>query len=434
MKKIYKASLILFLLIITNISFSQNYWPSVTSPTTKGLNKCFFTDVLNGWAAGDTGTIIHTSNGGISWYIQDSNSLYNIKDLFFVNNSIGWAIANDQLSIKTYLIKTINGGVNWNSSVFFDSSKAFFSIYFLDSLNGFIGGWNASMYRTTNGGLTWTKATIDTGDFTAYGIYKFAFHNSSAIGLTSGGNRDAGGIICKTTDSGLNWNCAKISPVTLFDLKYVDANKIVATGGEFDISTGLVRSFDSGTSWLIDTTFRYFGTAMSLAYRTRTEVWIPSGPSWLVSYDSASMGSWREIPSPYLQMIINCALFIDSLHGWAVGNAGGIYKFDTSLIGINSSNSSVPFVFHLYQNYPNPFNPKTKIKFDIPSNGRRETSNVKISIYDILGREIVTLVNQNLKPGSYEIEWDANNFPSGIYFYALMTNNFTETKKMVLIK
>lgn len=434
MKKTRLPILILFLLILINVSFSQNFWPRVTSPTTKGLNKCFFTDVLNGWAAGDSGTIIHTSNGGISWYIQDSSSLYNIKDLFFVNNRLGWALANDQLSIKTYLIKTTNGGNNWNRSIFFDSSKAFLSIYFIDSLNGFIGGWNVSMYKTTNSGLTWSKPVVDTGNFSPYGIYKFTFYNSSAVGFACGGNLDVGGIVCKTTNSGLNWNCGVISPVPLLDLKYLSANKIVSVGGEYDLSTGLVRSFDAGTTWIIDTTFRYFGTATSLAYRTLAEVWIPSGPNWLVSYDSASIGSWKEIPSPYLQTILNCALFVDSLHGWAVGNAGNIYKFDTSLIGISPISRNLPLEFRLYQNYPNPFNPETTIKFDIPFVNANQNVTIRIVVYDLLGREVAALLNQELKPGSYNIKWDGTGYASGIYFYKLEAGTFTETKKMVLLK
>jgi photosystem II stability/assembly factor-like uncharacterized protein len=434
MKKTYLSITIIFLLILVNELYPQNFWPRVTSPTTKGLNKCCFTDVLNGWAAGDSGVIIHTSNGGISWYIQDSSSLYNIKDLFFVNSRLGWALANDQLSIKTYLIKTTNGGNNWNRSIFFDSSKAFISIYFIDSLNGFIGGWNVSMYKTTNSGLTWFKPTVDTGNFTPYGIYKFTFYNSSAVGLACGGNLDVGGIVCKTTNSGLNWNCGVISPVPLLDLKYLNPNKIVSVGGEYDLSTGLVRSFNAGATWIIDSTFQYFGTATSLAYRNLAEVWIPSGPNWLVSYDSASPGSWREIPIPYSQSIVYCALFADSLNGWAVGNAGGIYKFDTSLIGINPSSRNIPLEFRLYQNYPNPFNPETTIKFEIPFVKADRNATIRIVVYDLLGREIAKLLNQEFKPGTYNIKWDGTGYASGIYFYRLEAGTFTETKKMVLLK
>jgi hypothetical protein len=91
-------------------------------------------------------------------------------------------------------------------------------------------------------------------------------------------------------------------------------------------------------------------------------------------------------------------------------------------------------VFSLSQNYPNPFNPSTKIKFDIPADGKGQTADVKIIVYDITGKQVSVLVNQKFKPGSYEVEWDGINFTSGIYFYKLQTADYTETKKMVLIK
>jgi len=83
----------------------------------------------------------------------------------------------------------------------------------------------------------------------------------------------------------------------------------------------------------------------------------------------------------------------------------------------------------LYRNYPNPFNPSTNIKFDIP-----KSSDVKLIIYDIAGREITKLVNEMLNAGSYEVSWDASNYTSGVYFYKLISENYIDTKKMVLIK
>jgi hypothetical protein len=99
------------------------------------------------------------------------------------------------------------------------------------------------------------------------------------------------------------------------------------------------------------------------------------------------------------------------------------------LTEINPSPGIFPQLFSLRQNYPNPFNPVTKIEFDIPEN-----SNAKIIIYDLLGREVTTLINEQLKPGSYSVDWDGTGFASGVYFYSLITNEFTETKRMVLIK
>ena len=108
--------------------------------------------------------------------------------------------------------------------------------------------------------------------------------------------------------------------------------------------------------------------------------------------------------------------------------------------GLGVEENGVPTVaFSLSQNYPNPFNPSTKIKFTIASNVKGETSNVSLVIYDILGNEIATLVNEEKQPGTYEIEFDSHsgevwNLTSGVYFYQLRAGNYIETKKMVLIK
>ena len=103
-------------------------------------------------------------------------------------------------------------------------------------------------------------------------------------------------------------------------------------------------------------------------------------------------------------------------------------------IGVKKISSEVPEKFQLKQNFPNPFNPVTKIKFDVPSKVKSETSNVKIIVYDIIGREISILVNEELKSGSYEVTFDGANLPSGAYYYRLTTDEYTETRKMVLLK
>ncbi|HEY3249680.1 MAG TPA: T9SS type A sorting domain-containing protein [Ignavibacteria bacterium] len=113
-------------------------------------------------------------------------------------------------------------------------------------------------------------------------------------------------------------------------------------------------------------------------------------------------------------------------------------------IGIEPISNQVPSDFKLYQNYPNPFNPVTKIRFKISPVGAQYIVPVQIIIYDALGREVTTLVNEKLSPGTYEAEWpacrscgagrDASNYPSGVYFYKLIAGNYSETKKMVLIK
>jgi hypothetical protein len=117
-------------------------------------------------------------------------------------------------------------------------------------------------------------------------------------------------------------------------------------------------------------------------------------------------------------------------------------------IGIKSMSTVNPNMYKLEQNYPNPFNPVTKIKFQIPSDVKRERSDIKLVIYDMLGKEVTTLVNEQLQPGTYEVTFDAHqpglgsNLSSGIYFYRLTVSDpesssgqvFSETKKLMLIK
>jgi len=97
--------------------------------------------------------------------------------------------------------------------------------------------------------------------------------------------------------------------------------------------------------------------------------------------------------------------------------------------GVTQNNNELPKEYSISQNYPNPFNPETKIKFDIP-----QLSDVKLLIYDITGRVVATLVNQELQPGRYEFKFEGNNFASGVYFYSIKAGSFSEVKRMFLIK
>ncbi len=126
--------------------------------------------------------------------------------------------------------------------------------------------------------------------------------------------------------------------------------------------------------------------------------------------------------------------FTDTLVGAVIN---GIVYGDTTINGLQKLSNYVPGEFSLSQNYPNPFNPATKIKFSIPlSRGVSEGRGmlVRLIVYDILGREVASLVNERLSPGSYEVEWDGSDYPSGVYFYKLITSGYTETRKMVLLK
>ena len=120
---------------------------------------------------------------------------------------------------------------------------------------------------------------------------------------------------------------------------------------------------------------------------------------------------------------IYCYVWEDSLDG-KIGLLGKKESYKTGGGSIN-----LPRSFILNQNYPNPFNPLTKIHFEIP-----EPVFVVLKVYDILGREVATLVNRQMFPGRYTVQFSAGNFASGIYFYRLKAGNFVQSKKMIIIK
>jgi len=114
---------------------------------------------------------------------------------------------------------------------------------------------------------------------------------------------------------------------------------------------------------------------------------------------------------------------------FGVSQAGAQIYIRLLAIGIQQISSEIPMGFSLSQNYPNPFNPATKLKFQVPY-----SENVRIAIYDALGKEVEVLVNKQLTPGTYETDWDASKFSSGIYYYRMTAGKYTDTKKMILVK
>ncbi|MCP5064552.1 MAG: T9SS type A sorting domain-containing protein [Ignavibacteriae bacterium] len=109
-----------------------------------------------------------------------------------------------------------------------------------------------------------------------------------------------------------------------------------------------------------------------------------------------------------------------------------VFYGDSTVVGITDRNSKIPMNFSLSQNYPNPFNPTTTIKYEIPT--LKNLNNVSLKVYDILGKEVTTLVNKQQKSGSYEVNFDASKLSSGVYYYQLKSGDFIETKKMIYLQ
>ncbi|MCX6165356.1 MAG: T9SS type A sorting domain-containing protein [Ignavibacteriae bacterium] len=127
---------------------------------------------------------------------------------------------------------------------------------------------------------------------------------------------------------------------------------------------------------------------------------------------------------------INSFHFLDSNVGYAAGDLGVILKTTNGgAVWVSNNTQEIPKSFELFQNYPNPFNPTTNIKYQITN-----SKLVTLRVYDILGKEIATLVNEKKTAGIYEVTFNGSNFASGVYFYRIQAGDFVQVKKMVLIK
>jgi photosystem II stability/assembly factor-like uncharacterized protein len=424
---------ILFLLILTQTeSYSQQYWLTQNSPTSRDLTSVFFTDSLTGWIGGDSGLVLHTTDKGKSWSSQNSNVNNSIHSLYFLNDQRGFALSYEfdntpPAYFGTRILTTSNGGNTWIQSLFPDSNVFLSSIYFIDSLKGFTGGSNGIIFYTTNTGQTWMESVIDSGFAFGFPIIDIEFYDNE-IGFASGGSFDIAGQMFKTTDGGLNWKSVIVGPEPVLDLHIVDSLNILCAGGDFEYGASIVSTTNSGTNWIYNE-LGVFGISNAIGYRTQNEIWVSMNliDSFLLSTDGGY--NWDLLPTPG-STILSDMTFTDYRNGWAVGKNGVILKYNSSLINIHSTGNFTPESFTLYQNYPNPFNPETIINYEL---GIR--NDVSLKVYNALGMEVAVLVNENKPAGRYSVTFDGSGLSSGIYYYSLFTEGaLLDTKRMVLLK
>lgn len=439
--KIILPILITLFLQLTN-TFAQGKWVMLESPTKLRLNQLFCTDSLTCWAAGDSGVVINTTNGGTTWETQNLDVTEAIQSIFFLNNNLGWAI-----SIKfsnpygTYIHKTTNGGTLWEKEYFPIENIFLHTVYFLDSLNGWVGGSPTAFFGTTDGGMVWKTPRFDSSLYSFFPVTSFNFY-SPQFGFATGGGHDIVGVIWRTKDYGISWLAVPLGPEPLQEIHFIDSLKIVGVGGDYEFGTGIARSEDGGENWTY-TEPGFFGVATGVSFRTDAEAWGCLGPQKKFIFSNDSGKTWIQRETVDSTTVFDI-VFTDSLHGFAVGensdysiganHKGIILKYVPDIgSSVSDDNSYILSDYYLHQNYPNPFNPRTKISWQ-SSVGSWQS----LKVYDILGTEVATLVDEFRPSGNFVVEFDSNInhkvLSSGIYFYQLKAGSFIQTKKMILLR
>jgi photosystem II stability/assembly factor-like uncharacterized protein len=382
-------------------------WLPQTSNTSNSLKSVSFVNSTTGWVAGSNGTMLKTTDAGVSWSSQTANTSNNINGISFFSTSTGWFVGDVGI-IK----KTTDGGGSWNSQNS-TTSADLQAVQFIDANFGWAVGGSAIL-KTTNGGTTWTSQNPGYGQLNSLSMV------SSSIGWVVGN-----GVILKTTDGGANWNYQYQPSNPLYSVHFADAN----SGGAVGTYGYTYSTTDGGTNWTPQPNF--IGNFRCMCGVNYLTVWVVGDNANI--YKSTNGGStWTKQLTNINNNNLNAVQFVDANNGWAVGDNGWILH--TSCGGAVTSvleNRSDELLrgFSLSQNYPNPFNPTTVIDYQIATR-----SLVSLRVYDLLGREIATLVNEEKSPGMYKASWDANTVSSGVYFYRITAGTYSVTKKLVLMK
>jgi len=418
----------LFLLFIAILllqfnSLAQSGWVQQTSGTTENLNSVFFVNENVGWAVGENGVIIYTSDGGVNWLPQTSNTTHNFYSVKFMDEEIGWALGDGDV------LKTTNGGENWNLL-----NAPVGHYYFLDNNIGFVAGEYYIFYflKTTDGGSNWD--TVNTWmPGIALAPWSMYFVNES-IGFVNG-PREGMGVppgSMSTTNGGYSWSSLFVN-CTDYPASFSFLDDSVGWSANYSGVNCVSKTTDSGENWEEQLNIVLNRPITDIFFANHSKGWISlrgygfSSDSIMYTTDGGENWSSKSIGDT---LQLNSIHFVDENIGWAVGENGTIlYTTTGGVVSVEGETNSIPNKYNLTQNYPNPFNPSTKIKCTIP-----QTSNVVIKVFDILGNEIETLVNEEKPAGTYEITWYSEGLPSGVYFYRLQAGSFVKTKKMILMK
>ncbi|MBS1515369.1 MAG: T9SS type A sorting domain-containing protein [Bacteroidetes bacterium] len=348
------------------------------------------------------GAFFKSTDGGRTWkqFGTVPSYCYYMTYSDFINENSGMAlgsITDSLIPVQTTIMKTTNGGLNWINTLPSNIMREFKAIKFVNENLAFTAGLeygdttiSGIVMRTTNGGLNWTTLRNDTINYT--GVY---FINSNT-GFLCGTDYN-GGLILKTTNQGNSWEKVFSRDSLIME----DLNFLNETG------TGIVYGE------------KITGEDQYKPFVLRTSNF---GANW----------SYQIVEEISNNVTLIGSSLIDRYKYFLTGGTlqeGKIY-FTSNGGSTSVSNEPSPVTtFALKQNFPNPFNPVTVIRYSLPAKGY-----VNIKVYNSVGKEIVELINEIKAQGVYEVKFNGENLPSGIYYYTLKAENYSETRKMILLK
>jgi photosystem II stability/assembly factor-like uncharacterized protein len=364
------------------------------------------------FAGTDTAGFFISTDDGSTWTRRNSGLTNNFVRTFALSGSNLFAGTLGPAGV--YL--TTNNGVNWTIANSGITNQTIHALAF----NGatLLAGSNGSgVYKSTDNGASWQPSNTGLSDLSVHALLVASGRAFAGTGSTS----TTGGVFI-STDNGATWSLPATSPTNIRSLATNGIGLFAATNG-----AGVYKSTDNGATWSAANTGL---THMSVRVIISSGANLFAGTNGGGVYLSTNSGAnWSQINTGLTSLSI-LSLATNSTTLYAGTQTGGVWTRPLSqVVAVDEPGVSAPTSFTLEQNYPNPFNPTTMLSFTIPS-----SSLVTLKVFDVLGREVATLVNEDKAAGRYSVDWNAASYASGLYFYRLSANGITELKKMMLLK
>jgi len=433
----YTRKILICLLLITYAEVSAQNWELQNSGTKATLRSISFVDSLHGYVVGDSSTMLKTTNGGKNWLkLSMPKQSVIFRKVQFISKTVGFVVSSDGS-----LLSTTDSGLNWSVDIIMPDSSGFFhdDLCFINENEGWMTGRKEGknygigiIMHTTNGGKTWTKqlelkSYIQT-DVKYFTSIKFINRETGWALASDYFDNFSSTFLYRTDNGGINWNIVNvIKSIPVNDIKLINRDTLWIGGGS---SAKFVKTFNGGTTLnysFIDTIY-----ASQIAPQSGLQGWLSHRKPFNFSDYNKIMFTmdggitWKEEYRIKETVLGMCTL---NNYLWLVGTDGLILKRTPLKTSVKETQEIYSKQKIQLQNYPNPFNSTTQVNYQLPLSGF-----VTLKIYDLLGREVTTLVNETQPAGYYTIRFNGSSLPSGIYVYQLTSNNINISKKMILMK